>query len=474
MKNILILISLITCFIQAKSQHVRPLTGNWQGILHVGKGLRMVFHFRMDEIGQWNATFDSPDQFAAGIPCSNIHVIEDSVNLEVPSARATFRGVFKTDSTINGEWIQMAHYELSLTKTAKIDSLVSRKQTPKAPFPYAVTDTIYYGHKTGLQYGATLTIPPGNGPFPALVLITGSGAQDRDESIFGHKPFAVLADDLTRHGIMVLRVDDRGVGKSTGDFSQSTSLDFAKDVNESLDFLKRQPKADPNKLGMIGHSEGGMIAPIVADERKDIDFIILLAGPGEKISRLMAEQNAAVLSSSGIKKEAVQSFEDFYPTLVQAITSSASVEEAGKKMNMALNTWRATTPKNFVIATTGIYDDSSQHQYVKSMSQGMYKPWFLYFLSYDPTPYLEKLKCKVLALNGKKDIQVISNSNLAGIKSALEKSPSKNFDVDSIPQLNHLFQTCKTCVLQEYGQLEETFSPVALDIILNWIDKNIK
>ena len=474
MKKILLFVIYTICFLQTKSQHERPLAGNWQGILHVGKSLRMVFHFAVNDLGQWIASFDSPDQFATGIACNNIRFHGDSVSLEIPTARAAFRGAFTNDTTIKGEWIQMLHYELSLAKTEKIDSPISRRQTPKPPFPYRVIDTIYHGMKTGLQYGATLTIPEGIGPFPAAVLITGSGAQDRDESIMGHKPFAVLADFLTRHGIMVLRVDDRGVGKSSGDFSQSTSLDFAKDVNESLDFLKRQSQANPKKIGLIGHSEGGMIAPIVAAERKDLDFIILLAGPGEKISKLMAEQNAAVLSAAGIKKDAVQSFEDFYPVLVRAITGSASVEEASEKMNKALNTWRASTPKNFVLATTGIYDDSSQHQYVKSMTQGMYKPWFLYFLSYDPAPNLEKINCKLLALNGEKDIQVISRSNLAGIRAALEKSPSKNFEIDSIPQLNHLFQTCKTCTLQEYGQLEETFSPVALEIILHWIDKNLR
>jgi uncharacterized protein len=473
-KKILLFIICTICFIQTKSQQARPLAGNWQGNLHIGKGLRMVFHFAVDDLGQWSASFDSPDQFATGIACNNIHFTGDSVSLEIPSAQAGFRGVFRNDSTINGEWIQIGHFDLSLVKTDKTDLPLSRRQTPKPPFPYRVIDTVYHGLKTGLQYGATLTIPEGAGPYPAAVLITGSGAQDRDETIIGHKPFAVLADFLTRHGIMVLRVDDRGVGKSSGDFSQSTSLDFAKDVNESLDFLKRQSEANPKKMGLIGHSEGGMIAPIVAAERKDLDFMILLAGPGEKISKLMAEQNAAVLSSAGIKKDAVQSFEDFYPALVLAITGSASVEEASEKMNKVLNDWRASTPKNFVVATTGIYDDSSQRQYVKSMSQAMYKPWFLYFLSYDPAPNLEKINCKLLALNGEKDIQVISRSNLAGIKAALEKSPSKNYEVDSIPQLNHLFQTCKTCTLQEYGQLEETFSPVALEIILHWIDKNLR
>jgi pimeloyl-ACP methyl ester carboxylesterase len=462
------------CLAETRAQYQQSLAGSWEGILHVGKDLRMVFHFSRDYNGQWNASFDSPDQFASGIPCGDVQLKGDSVNLQVPSARAAYRGVFLNDSSVKGEWIQGARYELTLKKTEKFAAATPRKQTPIPPFPYQVVDTIYLGAATGLEYGATLTVPPGKGPFPAVVLITGSGAQDRDETIFGHKPFAVLADYLTRHSIMVLRVDDRGMGKSTGDFSHSTSLDFAQDVRESLEFLKRQPGADLSKLGLIGHSEGGMIAPIVASERPDIDFIILLAGPGEKISKLMAEQNAAILNSAGIKKEAVQSFEDFYPTMVQTITTSASAEEASRKMNVALDKWRDSSPKNYVLATTGIYNDSSQHRYVESMTQAMYNPWFLYFLRYDPAPYLEKLNCKVLALNGEKDVQVIATSNLAGIKKALEKSKTKNFEILALPQLNHLFQTCKSCKVQEYGQLEETFSPEAMEIISKWIDKTVK
>lgn len=474
MKKIAIFILCLFPMIELYAQLSGQLTGSWQGILQVGKGLRMVFHFSKNATDQWSASFDSPDQYATGIACSDVHVEGDSLHLQIPAAKGSFRGLFLTDSTIRGEWKQMARYDLSLKKTANPPEIARKRQTPVPPFPYIAEDLEYTSVRTGLRYGATLTLPDGDGPFPAVVLITGSGAQDRDESIFGHKPFAVLADFLTRHGLIVLRVDDRGVGKSTGNFSTSTSADFAEDVNASLDFLKMQPKANKSKLGLIGHSEGGMIAPMVAVQRKDIEFIVLLAGPGEKIPKLLAEQNAALLKSAGINKDAVQSFETFYPSLMQSITVSKSVGEAKRQINQALDQWKKSTPKNYVLATTGIYNDSSQKSYVENLTAVMYTPWFLYFLNYDPAPNLEKLKCKVLALNGEKDVQVIASSNLAGIQQALEKHGQAKFTVSEIPQLNHLFQTCNKCTLQEYAELEETFSPLALSIISDWIEKNIR
>jgi uncharacterized protein len=398
---------------------------------------------------------------------------QDSLTLDMPVVSGKFRARILSDTIMDGQWFQGGNLGLRLHKVEKIVGS-NRPQTPIPPFPYQVKEVEFDNQKTKLHYGATITIPEGKGPFAALLLITGSGAQDRDETIMSHKPFAVLADYLTRQGLIVMRVDDRGMGKSTGDFSKSTSADFAVDVSNSLDYLKAQPKVDQHKLGLMGHSEGGMIAPMVAADRHDIDFIILLAGPGEKIGKLMEEQNAGILLSAGINKDAVQSFRNFYPNIIDAVTSSDNPAVAEEKINQALDSWRKTTPKNHVLATTGIYDDSSQVKYVNAMTQVMYNPWFLYFLRFDPAPYLEKLDCKVFALNGEKDLQVVPHSNLEGIKQALQKSKSKSFEVHEIPGLNHLFQTCKKCTIQEYGQLEETFSPVALKMIGDWIGKEIK
>jgi pimeloyl-ACP methyl ester carboxylesterase len=231
---------------------------------------------------------------------------------------------------------------------------------------------------------------------------------------------------------------------------------------------------DTKKIGLIGHSEGGMIAPMLAVKRKDIDFIILLAGPGEKISKLLEDQNAALYQSVGINEKAIQSFRPFFHKMVMLIGESPDISVFNKKLKIELDEWRQKTPAAYVMGTTRIYNDSSQKAFIDGMAGTMYTPWFRYFIQFDPQVYLQQLQCKVLALNGEKDLQVASKSNLAAIKSALQKSRSAKYDVIEIPQLNHLFQTCKTCTVMEYGQLQETFSPVALDMVGKWIDKNVK
>jgi pimeloyl-ACP methyl ester carboxylesterase len=472
MKFFISCITTIVLGLMASAQS-RDISGIWEGKLHVSVDLRIVFHFSKDAAGNWTGTMDSPDQNVNGIPCTGVELKGDSLIVQIPSARGKYLGMIVTDSSIGGKWVQGIQIDLVLHKVEKISRLI-RPQTPVPPFPYVSEDVEFDNGDKTLHYGATITTPPGPGPFPAVVLITGSGAQDRDETIFEHRPFAVIADYLARRGIIVLRVDDRGMGKSTGSFSKSTSLDFANDVNNSLDYLKTRPKVDTRKLGLIGHSEGGMIAPIVAVQRKDIDFIILLAGPGEKIIELMAEQNAGILISTGINKDAVQSFRDFYPAIPESIVRAKTPEEASVSLDRALKEWIKKTPAAQVLATTGIYNDSSRKKFTETMVGSMYNPWFIYFLSFDPQPWLMQLHCKVLALNGEKDLQVPAVSNLKGIQQALEKSKSDNFEVHAIPGLNHLFQTCKQCTVQEYGQLEETFSPAALQLMGDWIERHIK
>ena len=416
---------------------------------------------------------DSPDQGAVGIPCSNLVMKNDSVSLDIPSAGAKYKGQWISDSVINGKWIQGISIVLNLKKNN--DSVIlNRPQTPRPPFPYASEDLEYDNRDKTLHYGATLTTPLGNGPFPAVVLITGSGAQNRDEELVGHRPFAVIADYLSRHGVIVLRVDDRGIGKSSGIFDSANSADFARDVSNSVDFLKTRQKVDLKKIGLIGHSEGGMIAPMVASQRKDIDFIILLAGPGEKIVHLMRDQNKAILRSQGVNKDAIESFGQFYPVMIHSVIDAKDKKEASKHLKEVLDDWKKSTPKNQVLATTGISSDSTEEKFIQRTVDVVRGTWFSYFMRFDPAPYLESLSCKVLALNGEKDIQVLPDQNLQGIEASLKKSKSKVFEVHKIPGLNHLFQDCKKCTIQEYGQLEETFSPVALDLIGNWIDKNVK
>jgi uncharacterized protein len=349
----------------------------------------------------------------------------------------------------------------------------SRPQTPLPPFPYTADSLVYAAPADSLIYGVTLTIPSGKGPFPAVLLITGSGQQDRDETILGHKSFAVIADYLTRKGYLVMRVDDRGTGLSTGNFKLSTSYDFAKDVNNHIDFLKKRSDVDLKKIGLLGHSEGGMIAPLVASSRKDIAFVILLAGPGIPIGQLMAGQNAAILKSSGIDSIAAKSYSEFFGKVMPKIAAAPDSITARTILKAGLDNWRAGENRNRVVATTGIFDEKSENNYINQVVKQIYSPWFRAFLLFDPQPYLKKLNCKLLALNGDKDIQVLAGANLQGIQQSLEAGGNTSFTIALMPGLNHLFQTCKACTATEYGVLTESFSATALDKIGNWLQKEI-
>jgi len=471
-KYLLLTTCLMSIGVNAFSQ--ANFIGTWQGKLNVGITITAVFNITDEGNGVLSGTMDSPDQGKKGMKCSNVKIKADSLFIEMNKIGGLYAGKMEDASHINGIWNQAGRtFPLNLEKVAKVAEL-NRPQTPKPPFDYLSEDVIYQNADKSIQYGATITIPKGKGPFPALVLITGSGLQNRDEEIAGHKPFAVIADYLTKKGYVVLRVDDRSMGQSTGDVKNATTADFAKDVNVSMDYLKSREEVNKKKLGMLGHSEGGMIAPILASQRKDIDFIVLMAGPGEKITKLMQAQTAAIMESKGMGKEAIEQYTNLYGNLMQVDLTAKDKTELMEKMTKAVDEWKGKNTAELVAQTTGIYDEQSEKGFVDEFAAGISGVWFKYFLSCDPGPYLRKLSCKVLAINGSKDIQVVSAPNLAGIKASLAKSKSKIYEVKELPGLNHLFQTCTKCTVEEYGELEETMSPLALQTIGDWLDKNVK
>lgn len=453
-----------------RAQDENLLPGIWEGKLNLGVELRIVFHITATGTG-FSASADSPDQSAFGLKCDTVIAAAGNIQIEMRGLRAVFTGRFTSDSTIEGKFTQGAGYPLLLKKVIK-PSERKRPQTPQPPFPYTSEDVEYDNASQSLHYGATLTIPPGTGPFPAAVLITGSGPQDRDENIVGHRLFAVLADALSKNGFVVLRVDDRGVGKSTGVFNDATSADFAEDVNTSLDYLLSRPEVDARKTGLIGHSEGGMIAPMVAAERNDISFMVLLAAPGIKPIELMAEQNAAIIKSTGVSPKAIDAYMPFYQQLMEAIIEADTLRLADRITGIA-NRWKAATD-TALLKELGINTDNDLQHMAGNLTRLFSGKWFRYFLAFDPQPYLQKLSCKVLALNGSRDIQVLPASNLGGIKAAFKKGKVKNYTIKELEGLNHLFQTCQACTMTEYGQLEETFSPAALQVITTWLNKQVK
>lgn len=444
----------------------QDLQGSWQGSLNImGARLRLVVHLAKSDSG-WTATMDSPDQGAAGIPCGRVRTPDDSLIIEVPIIRGRYLGAYQADSLcFAGVWQQGG---LALTlNLRKSDAPVtmSRPQEPKPPFPYRSEEVTIPNEKAGLTLAGTLTLPEGSGPFPVVILLTGSGAQNRDETVFGHRSFWIIADHLSRHGYAVLRCDDRGTAQSSGDIKTATSVDFAGDAAAQVTFLANRKDIDAHKIVIAGHSEGGLIAPMVAAENPDIAGIILLAGPGLKGEDILLAQGELIGRASGQDEASLQrnrhNQEDTFD-----IIKSTNESEVETRLRETLQAMREKMNAEEQAAFT----DQAIELQLKSLAS----PWFRFFLTYDPAPTLQRVKCPVLALNGELDLQVPADANLAAITAALERGGNKRIELNKIPGLNHLFQTAKTGSVSEYSQIEETFSPKALQLITEWLDKNIK
>jgi uncharacterized protein len=439
----------------------------YEGALKAGAvDLNLVFHLFKQKDGAYSGTMDSPDQGAKGLHFDEVRVKDDTVRLELKSLKIVFEGKRGKDGaeitgTFTQAWVSLP---LTLKRVAKA-TVVRRPQVPQKPYPYDEIEVPYDNATAGIKLAGTLTVPRSKGPFPVALLITGSGPQDRDETIFGHKPFLVLADSLTRRGIAVLRVDDRGVGASTGKFADATTADFADDVRAGIAFLKGRKEIDAAKIGLIGHSEGGIIAPMVASESKDVAFIVLLAGTGVPGHEIVMKQNADILKLMGADAGALSQQRELLQRLIGVVRAEKDNKAAMKKIRTIVDE-----------AVTKLGKDDKQKlleampQVEKQMEQLM-SPWFRYFLAYDPRSALRRVSCPVLAVNGEKDVQVDAKINLPSIEAALKEGGNKDFTIRELPKLNHLFQTCKTGAVSEYRAIEETFAPVALDAIAEWILK---
>jgi hypothetical protein len=428
------------------------IAGTWAGVLDVGAAkLRIVFTIVPAGERAWSATMDSPDQGAKGIPCSAVSLSGKTVRIEVKAVQGFFTGdLDETTGKMKGKWNQGgASFALALERGTPVE--VRRPQTPVPPFPYRSQEVTLRNEPDGVTLGGTLTLPSGRGPFPAVLLVTGSGQQNRDEEIFGHKPFLVLADALTRRGIAVLRCDDRGVGTSTGDATKATSADFARDAKTELDWLRKAPSVDARRVGLIGHSEGGLIASMLAAGSTDVAFIVLLAGPGLPGDELLVLQGAAIARASGAAEADIQKGSAINRELYAIAKSEQDDTKASAGMRKVLA--RA----------------SVQMAQVDAAISQLLLPWFRFFLSADPRTYLGRVRCPVLALNGGKDLQVTPKDNLAAIAATLTKAGNRRFIVRELPGLNHLFQSAATGLVAEYGQIEQTLAPAVLQQVGDWI-----
>lgn len=439
----------------------------WLGKL-TSKGINIRLIIVINNIGtdSIKAHMESPDQGANNIKVDEINIADDSVFLKLKKLSASYKGK-RIGNILSGVWKQGSYVtDLSF---AKVDSIpvIRRPQEPKAPFPYEEREIAFENKKADIKLSGTLTIPKSKGPFPAVILISGSGPQNRNEEILGHKPFLVIADYLTKNGIAVFRYDDRGIGKSGGVFSTATTLDFAKDAEAAFNTLQKVAEIDKNKIGLMGHSEGGMIAPIVAAKNKKVGFIVLLAAPGIKITELMKLQvkmiNATDTTQTPAEiKESVELSAKIYQVINENNDNQIAKEKI-KELYLPLFMGKDSA----LLKEKGITESSVQAQTFTLLS-----PWFRYFIGFNPDVYLSKVKCPVLAINGTKDTQVSAVENLEGIKSSLTKC-NNNYTIKLIENKNHLFQTAKTGAPSEYSEIEETFAPDVLEIINNWLQKNV-
>ena len=447
----------------------KGVEGLWQGTLKVPGGeLRVVFHINKAADGKLTATLDSPDQGARGIAVEECTFRNGKLTLGAKAISGGYEGVMKNDSTIEGSWKQSGmSLPLQLKRIEKLEE-ARRPQEPKKPYPYKEEEVSVENKAAGITLAGTLTSPQTGGPFPAVVLITGSGPENRDEEVFGHKPFLVLADYLTRQGIAVLRCDDRGVGKSGGDSHAATTVDLATDAQASFEYLKTRKDIDPKRIGLLGHSEGGIIAPIVANETPDVAFVVLMAGTGLPGDSILMLQSWLAAKAEGAADTTLAKNAVVERTTLNIVKNERDTAVAAAKLRPLLKQTMAQMSPNDSQAL------NSSDQAVEQEIKQVLSPWFRYFVSYDPRPALMKLKQPVLAINGSKDVQVAPKENLAAIEAALKAGGNKDYVVKELPGLNHLFQTANTGGVIEYAKIEETISPSALSVMGDWILAHVR
>jgi len=440
---------------------VAGLDGDWDGALTVSLGikLRLAFHIATGPHGTLG-TLNSIDQQTT-VRISGVAKDGPHVKLAMALIGATFDGALDpSGQTITGQWSQGGmNLPLTLSRRAagQADALLKRPQTPVKPYPYAEEEVTFDDAASHVRLAGTLTLPEGAGPFPAVVLVAGSGPNTRNEPILNHEIFLVLADHLTRHGIAVLRYDKRGTGTSTGDYAKATTQDFANDADAAAAWLRTRKDIDPAKVGLIGHSEGGLIVPMVAVADPKVDFIVMMAGPGVNGAQVLTEQGRLVFKAAGMSDAQVAEYSGLREKMIAIVQAQKDPVVAAAKMRALL------------VADPALKNTSPA--VIEAQINAINNDWFRFFFNYDPAITLRQVRCPVLAMIGSKDLQVPPDQNLPALRAALAHNPDA--EVEELPSLNHLFQTAKTGAIGEYGELEETMAPAALDLMTSWILKHV-
>ncbi|MEX1384109.1 alpha/beta hydrolase family protein [Lutibacter sp.] len=440
----------------------QDISGEWNGKTKRGDKL-ITFVFKIkQENSKYSTTMDVPTFRISGIKPSATTFINGKLIIDGSNVGMDYTGVFNTEAqqfegTYKEGGVELV---LNLKKGAVKIADSRRPQEPVKPYPYYEEEVVFENTEVNVSLAGTLTLPNKNGKFPLVILISGSGPQDRDESFMGHKPFLVLSDYLTRQGIGVLRFDDRGHGNSTGNFGNATTEDFSKDVLSAIAYLKTRNDVDIKNIGLIGHSEGGIIAPLVANNSKDIAFMVLLASTGISGAELSVMQSKT-LRQFPVKDEVA--YEKNTRRAIAIVTSNNSESDIKKELTKHYNDFLRP------ILTSLNVPEKNINLFIDGQIRTSIKPWSRFFLQYNPADEIEKLQIPVLSLNGSKDSQVNAKINQEGIRKALIKGENKDYKILELENLNHFFQECETGKMDEYRKIEQTFSPTALKEISNWI-----
>ncbi len=469
MRRLTITIIIIFILPTAIFAQTEKIIGDWYGIGEVfGKYLRITFHISEDN-GQLTATMDSPDQQMFGAPTDEVTFIDNELIIKVNNISLSYIGQWLEDGKIEGRVLQggVVDVPIPLGREPIAARKQDRPQEPKPPFTYKVEEVSFQSSKESHVLAGTLTLPAEGEKHPAVVLISGSGPQNRNSEIADHKPFLVLADHLTKQGFAVLRFDDRGTGASKGAFSDATTEDFADDAMGGVNFLKTRSDIMHDKIGLIGHSEGGMVAPVAASKDKTISFIVLLAGVGTTGREVLETQNVLIAKAKGIPDAFIAKTSSDIKRIIDAVMNYNDPEKSAEDISDFINSELDKLPEAQVEKMGG------RSAKIKENLNIYNTKWMRSFLRFEPANYLKKVDCPVLALNGTLDLQVPYKENLEAIEKALKKGGNKKVTTKALEGLNHLFQHAKKGIPSEYGKIKETFAPEALDEISGWLKKQL-
>jgi len=440
----------------------KTITGDWHGLVSLGaQQLALILHVQQDG-EKFLGTLDSPDQKAFGINIDKLSFEKGVFHFEVTKIGVSYTGDLN-DSVINGIFSQ-GYFKtpMELKRQVIAKKIILRSQEPKAPFNYVQEDINFQHQSTNFNLSGSVTKPLVGTNFPAVILISGSGPQDRNEEIQGHKPFLIIADYLSKKGFLVLRYDDRGTGKSGGQFEGATSIDLASDASSAIAYLKTRKDVDSQKIILIGHSEGGMLATMLAAEDKSIHAIVLLAGLGISGYQVLLKQQALIAKVNGVSDTEIEEARKINAALFDVIIKAKDLESAKRPVEKFLT----KTSKKLSKETLKEYEN--EDAFVKAYMDAFLAPWMFTFLRYDPKNDFSKISCHVLAMNGSKDLQVSPQENLLAMNQFINNTGKKK-EVLELPNLNHLFQHCETGNITEYGEIDETFAVDALEKIVRFL-----